>query len=85
MCVCVCVCVCVCARARASMCVRVRKGESDHTMVCMCVPVGLYLRQPDSCFIMPVSIISRVSSQNGVSRLYIIVEIYHSGRKPSTL
>ena len=27
--------------------------------------------------------ISRVSDQNGVCRLYIIVEIYHSGRKPS--
>ena len=25
----------------------------------------------------------RVSNQNGISRLYIIVEIYHSGRKPS--
>ena len=28
-------------------------------------------------------IISRVSDQSGVSRLYIIVEIYHSGQKPS--
>ena len=28
-------------------------------------------------------IISRVSDQNGVSPLYIILEIYHSGRKPS--
>ena len=27
--------------------------------------------------------ISRVSKQNGVSLLYIIVEIHHSGRKPS--
>ena len=27
--------------------------------------------------------ISRVSSQNGISRLYVIVEKYHSGRKPS--
>ena len=26
---------------------------------------------------------SRVSDQNGISRLYIIVEIHHSGRKPS--
>ena len=26
---------------------------------------------------------SRGSNENGVSRLYIIVEIYHSGRKPS--
>ena len=25
----------------------------------------------------------RVSNQNGISRLYIIVEIYHSGWKPS--
>ena len=27
--------------------------------------------------------ISRVSNQNGISLLYIIVKIYHSGRKPS--
>ena len=27
--------------------------------------------------------ISRVSGQNGISPLYIIVEIHHSGRKPS--
>ena len=27
--------------------------------------------------------ILRVSEQNGVSRQYIIVEIYHSGQKPS--
>ena len=26
--------------------------------------------------------VSRVSHQNGVSRLYIFVELYHSGRKP---
>ena len=26
---------------------------------------------------------SRVSDQNGLSRIYIIVEIHHSGRKPS--
>ena len=28
---------------------------------------------------------SRVSDQNGVSQLYIIVEIHHSGQKPSNL
>ena len=27
--------------------------------------------------------ISRVSNQNGISRLHIIVEIHHSGQKPS--
>ena len=32
---------------------------------------------------MIIEIISRVSYQNGASLLYIIVEIYHSGRKPS--
>ena len=29
------------------------------------------------------AVVSRVSNQNGISLLYIIVEIYHSGRKPS--
>ena len=28
---------------------------------------------------------ARVSDQNGISRLYIIVKIYHSGRKPSSV
>ena len=27
--------------------------------------------------------LTRVSDQNGISRRYIIVQIYHSGRKPS--
>ena len=30
-----------------------------------------------------VTLISRVSDQNGVSLLYIMLEIHHSGRKPS--
>ena len=30
-----------------------------------------------------MSIISRVSNQNGVSPLYIMLEIHHSGREPS--
>ena len=29
--------------------------------------------------------ISRVSNQNGVSLLYIMLEIHHSGREPSNL
>ena len=30
-----------------------------------------------------VAFVARVSNQNGVSRLFVIVEIHHSGRKPS--
>ena len=36
--------------------------------------------RPEQCI---SNMISRVSCQNGVFRLYIIVEIHHSGRKPS--
>ena len=38
------------------------------------------LRQ--SYYIVDLSTISRVSNQNSISQLFIIVEIYHSGRKP---
>ena len=43
----------------------------------------LFFKSPN---LYPVPIcfcISRVSYQNGISPLYIIVEIYHSGWKPS--
>ena len=35
--------------------------------------------QPEWCI---SSMISRVSNQNGVSLLYIMLEIHHSGREP---
>ena len=73
MCVCVCVCVCVC-----DLCVCVCIYD---LCVCMCVCVC-------ACALMGVCVythmcVSRVSDQNGVSLLYIVLEIHHSGREPS--
>ena len=64
---CVCVCVCVCICVCA--CVDLCVCVCRHVCVCVCVCSKV-------C-------ISRVSDQNGVSLLYIIVGIHHSGRKPS--
>ena len=56
------------------VCVCVRACVCVCVRACMCVCKN----SPESS-----ELILRVSDQNGISQLYIIVQIHHSGRKPS--
>ena len=81
-CVCVYVCVCVFVWVGACMCACVVK-----VWVCMCLFTCVYVSVCVCVFVHVCACmcdyISRVSNQIGVSLLYIMLKIHHSGREPS--
>ena len=88
MCVCVCVCVCVrvCACVCACMPIYVYIILYINVQRCEYVDVGSKHTFKISFLLNYCSVVykSRVSDQNGVSLLYIMLEIHHSGREPSS-
>ena len=59
------------------MCVCIYQSTFEHP--CLCVYVYIKVPCEHSCSVY----ISRVLDQNGVSRLYNMLEIHHSGPEPS--
>ena len=75
MCVCVCVCAYVCVCLCICVCVPV--------CACVCVKESVYVSEC-VCFwtVCDQVCISKVPDQNGVSLLYIMLEIHHYGPEP---